>query len=102
VPYNRSRIPTDAWDDFSRAISSTVEETSMPDDKLRSRDIILCTLDTGNLAIVDWDLGIESDSGGDSCLPGLRIANVINLAKPGKDVKSLGHIIKVSEEYVNT
>jgi hypothetical protein len=75
----------------------------MSDDEPRSRDIILCTLDSGNLVIVDWDLGIEpgSGSGGDSCLPGLRIANIIRLANPGKDVKSLGRFIKVSEEYVN-
>ena len=101
VPYNRSRILSNAWDDFSKVICSTSEPTSMSDNEPRSRDVILCTLDTGILAVVDWDLGVESDSGGDSWLPGLRVANTIRLADVGRDVNSLGHFIKVSVEYVN-
>jgi hypothetical protein len=95
APYVRSRRDT-SIDIFSKIGFSTTSEPAIDE----RRDIILCTADSGELIIVDWDVGRDADEEAFShaMRPGLRAVNAIRHSKPGKDTTSLGRFIKVSEE----
>lgn len=62
---------------------------------------MLCTTDSGELVVVDWDGGRVAQPANEipAVKPGLRVVTTIRQARPGKDVCSLGRFIRVSEEY---
>src|SRR5277367_4656217 len=98
VPYFRPRIDaTDVSDDIFAKINAPKNST-----KQLLRDIILCTTDTGELVVVDWDLGRDAIPEVRPALgPGLRAVNRIRQSRPGKDTNSLGRFIKLSKECVS-
>jgi hypothetical protein len=97
VPYSRPRIrnqsPTDNI--FSRIAKPTSENV----DQKAYTDLILCTVDTGELMVVEWMHGPCNETGEKWSNPGLCVTRLIRQAKPGKDTGALGRFIKVSEEY---
>ena len=98
LPYRRPRKETL---DLSESIFSNNGPPPEPSQS-NARDIILCTTDTGEFVIVDWDPGCPPEARGHAfpaLKPGLRVANVLREARPGKDTTSLGRFIKLSEEY---
>ena len=101
VPYFR---PREADQDFSSHIVSEIDPATDKPVEPTLRDVILCTTDSGELIVVDWDLGQEAkvEETLSALRPGLRVSNIITQAKPGKDMTSLGRFIKVSREYVSS
>ena len=99
VPYSRPRDqkhgPTDNI--FSRIAQSTSEGEF---EQQRSTDLILCTVDTGELLVVEWIYARTSDTGELWSNPGLFVTRVIRQARPGKDTSALGRFIRVSKEYL--
>ena len=97
VPYFR---PRKVSEDFSTCIVSEI--VSMAEKLVEPvlRDVILCTTDSGELVVVDWDLGQEAKAEETlaALWPGLRVSNTMTQAKCGKDMTSLGRFIKVSPE----
>jgi hypothetical protein len=73
---------------------------SSPTLDTHGKDLVLCTTDSGELVVVDWDGGriAQPASETPSVKPGLRVVKTIRQARPGKDVCSLGRFIRVSEE----
>ena len=101
VPYFR---PRKVSEDFSTRIFSEIAPVVEKSVEPALRDVILCTTDSGELIVVDWDLGQEAkvEETLSALRAGLRISNIITQAKPGKDMASLGRFIKVSPEYVSS
>lgn len=83
-------------DIFSKIGFSTTNEPAEDE----RRNIILCTADSGEIVVIDWDDGRDADVErySHAIKPGLRPANIIRHSKPGKDTTLLGRFIKVSEE----
>jgi hypothetical protein len=96
MPYSRARKDTtDLSDDIFAKINASKDS-----EEQNLRDIILCTTDTGEIVVVDWDLGRDAIPEVRPALsPGLRAVNRITQSRPGKDTNSLGRFIKLSEEY---
>lgn len=71
-----------------------------PTFETHEKDLVLCTTDSGELVVVDWDAGRIAQPASEipAVKPGLRVVTTIRQARPGKDVCSLGRFIRVSEE----
>ena len=100
VPYFR---PCKVSEDFSTRIVSEITPEAEKSVEPVLRDVILCTTDSGELIVVDWDLGQEAkvEETLSALRPGLRASNIITQARSGKDMTSLGRFIKVGPEYVS-
>jgi len=86
--------------DFEAKVFPPASPTSFAESQ-RKKDLVLCTTDSGELVVVDWDAGRNAipASGIPAIKPGLRVVQTIRQARPGKDVCSLGRFIRVSQEY---
>jgi len=86
--------------DFEATVFAPASPTSFVDSQ-RKNDLVLCTTDSGELVVVDWDAGRNAipANGTPAIKPGLRVVKAIRQARPGKDVCSLGRFIRVSQEY---
>lgn len=98
IPYSRREKAAN----FSEDIFSKINTPEKPSES-GLRDVILCTTDTGEMVVVDWDLGRDAiqAEGRPGLKPGLRAVTKIRQARQGKDTTSLGRFIKLSAEYVS-
>ena len=97
VAYSR---PRDGRQDHANNIFSRIAQATSEEgvDQQQSTDLILCTVDTGELMVVEWinTPQIERDDLWSN--PGLCVTRVIRQARPGKDTSAPGRFLKVSEE----
>ena len=64
------------------------------------RDLIMCTLSSDELAIVDWDLGgCSYFEDAIDWKPGLRVARLWAHGNGTNDILSLSRFVKASREY---
>jgi len=96
VPYvrrgNRQGDPED------NIFSRIAQQTNGDEEQNERTDLILCTVDTGELMVVEWMHGSSNQAGEIWSNPGLCVTRVIRQARPGKDTGALGRFVKVSEE----